>query len=311
MAGKGRKQMTRSQWHADRVKSIGASESAGILGVSPWSSPLSVWMDKTSPQPDEQTEWQEWGQRIEGVILEAYHEKTGDDIYQWPQDQHIYHPRFPDVPMSCTPDGGIFVDVMDMDNPGLTKTIDAKNVAAWKRDEWRDGPPLHYVIQMQHQMAVTGAASAALAVLFGGNSFQSYEIERDDAFISELEQACVRFWNDYVVTGLMPPADPSPPTVKALAKLHADDTGDSVDLSTLEAVDGRLQIVNAKLGELKKEKSKLEAHIKAAMGAASYGTGLADGGHYKWVTETQERKAQTLKFRKLRRHKAKQSNREE
>jgi putative phage-type endonuclease len=221
--------MTRSQWQSDRVKSIGASESAGILGVSPWSSPLSVWMDKTNPQEHEQNEWQEWGHRVEPAILEAYHEKTGDDIYQWPQDQHIYHPRFPDVPMSCTPDGGIFVDVMDMDNPGLTKVIDAKNVASWKRDEWRDGPPLWYVIQMQHQMAVTGAESAALAVLFGGNHFESYEVERDDAFIAELEQACVRFWNDYVVTGIMPPADTSPPTVKALAKFHADDSGDSVE----------------------------------------------------------------------------------
>jgi predicted phage-related endonuclease len=263
-------------------------------------------MDKTNPQPDEQTEWQEWGHRIEEAILQAYHEKTGDDIYQWPQDQHIYHPRFPDVPMSCTPDGGIFVDVMDMDNPGLTKTIDSKNVAAWKRDEWANGSPLHYVVQMQHQMAVTGAESAALAVLFGGNHFESYEIERDDDFIAELEKKCVRFWTEYVEPGIMPPADVSAPTVKALSRIPAGKEGETVDLdSELLSVDERLVLVKEEISILKKQEEKLTAQIKVAMGAASYGR-LPGGGHYSWTTTTINQKAKTYNSRRLLRHKPRQ-----
>jgi len=38
-------ELPREQWLALRKKGIGGSDAAGVMGMSPWSSPLSVWAD--------------------------------------------------------------------------------------------------------------------------------------------------------------------------------------------------------------------------------------------------------------------------
>ena len=39
--------MSRSAWLAQRRKSIGGSDAAGIVGLSPYATPYTVWADKT------------------------------------------------------------------------------------------------------------------------------------------------------------------------------------------------------------------------------------------------------------------------
>lgn len=39
----------RAEWLEWRRNGIGATDVAGILGVSPWASPWSVWADKCAP----------------------------------------------------------------------------------------------------------------------------------------------------------------------------------------------------------------------------------------------------------------------
>ena len=43
----------RAEWLAWRRSGIGASDVAGILGISPWASPFTVWADKLGLLPDE------------------------------------------------------------------------------------------------------------------------------------------------------------------------------------------------------------------------------------------------------------------
>jgi hypothetical protein len=37
----------RTEWHAARKKGLGGSDIAAVMGVSPWQSPMDVWMSKT------------------------------------------------------------------------------------------------------------------------------------------------------------------------------------------------------------------------------------------------------------------------
>ena len=41
------KGMSRDEWLERRRKTIGGSDAAGIVGLSKWASPFSVWADKT------------------------------------------------------------------------------------------------------------------------------------------------------------------------------------------------------------------------------------------------------------------------
>ena len=41
------KGMSREEWLERRRKTIGGSDAAGIVGLSKWASPFSVWADKT------------------------------------------------------------------------------------------------------------------------------------------------------------------------------------------------------------------------------------------------------------------------
>ena len=73
----------RRQWMKARRKGIGASDIAAIMGVSPWSTPLQVWVSKvTDDAPEvEQSEDMLWGRRLEQSILEEFEERTIEQRY--------------------------------------------------------------------------------------------------------------------------------------------------------------------------------------------------------------------------------------
>ena len=57
----------------DRTKTIGGSDVAAILGLSPWRSPLDVWREKTLGEADQRdTPAMQAGVRFEPVILGRY-----------------------------------------------------------------------------------------------------------------------------------------------------------------------------------------------------------------------------------------------
>ena len=43
--------MSDTEWHAWRAEGLGASEVAGVLGISPWATPWSVWARKMGLLP--------------------------------------------------------------------------------------------------------------------------------------------------------------------------------------------------------------------------------------------------------------------
>lgn len=61
--------MSREDWLEQRRHTIGGSDAAGIIGLSKWSSPVSVWADKTGRLPDKpDTEAMRLGRDLEGYV---------------------------------------------------------------------------------------------------------------------------------------------------------------------------------------------------------------------------------------------------
>ena len=73
--------MSRSDWLAQRRKSIGGSDAAGIIGLSQYATPYTVWADKTGRLPDqEDNEAMRQGRDLEEYVAERWMEATGKTV---------------------------------------------------------------------------------------------------------------------------------------------------------------------------------------------------------------------------------------
>lgn len=189
-------------WLAERRKHITGTDVAAILGLSPWASPIDVWLDKTGrAEPKQENEAMRRGLQMQEVILDIYEETTGNEIGH------------------CDP----FELVVSKDNSLLAASldavvvdggypVDAKNVR-YKRDGWGDAGtdvvPDPILLQMVLQMSATDTNQGDVAALFGGQEFIPYTIQQDQALLHQIIEQSERWWRDYVVADRMPPVDGS------------------------------------------------------------------------------------------------------
>ena len=281
----------RETWLAERKTGIGASDSAAILGVSPWRSPVEVWADKTgfAAPDDTANEAAEWGLRLEPTIAQALADRTGRQVACRPAFQIVRHPMLPW--MFCTPDAE--------DSDG--RVVQIKTCSAYKAGEWRDEPPLQYQVQVQHELEVLDRDEATLVVLIGGQRLRYYDVPRNQRFIAAMRDRLEAFWL-CVQEMRMPTIDGTICTANALARLHPQDNGEAVELDP-EAMNLVAEWEDAKrvAAEAENRKRLAENMLRAAIGDASYGV-LPDGEMLSLLTQT--RKAHEVKestFRVLRR----------
>ncbi len=72
---------SRTAWLKARLKGIGASDAAAVLGLSSYSSPYSTWISKTMPPEDrEEDDLQYWGKRLEPLIADEFWRQAKDAI---------------------------------------------------------------------------------------------------------------------------------------------------------------------------------------------------------------------------------------
>lgn len=215
----------RAEWLAWRREGIGASDVAGILGVSPWASPYSIWFSKvTEPDDDDNaTEAMEFGLRAE-PMLAAWFADRHPGLWIAGEQTRCTHPDLPW--MRCTVDGFV-VDHDDTpigDALGVYETKTTGDTTA----EWEAGIPEHYRLQAHWSMAVTGLDRVWFGVLhlaFGRPKFRTYLFERDQEAVTRLVSHCGAFWEQYVLTGTPPPIDAHEATTAVLKRQWPDPEG--------------------------------------------------------------------------------------
>lgn len=207
----------------ERLTGIGASEIAGIVGLSPWSSPLAVYEAKVCPPTEEpeSNEDMERGEFMESGILRWTAKRRG--ILIVPNDKIVRHPEHKFC--LATPDGYEIKDTGRIIDPnmGTTRvaTVEVKSPRS-AGDRWHDptedprGFPQHYLAQAEWQLLATGLPRGILsAVIFG--RLWSYDIEADDDLQSALLEAGAAFWKR--VEQRDPPPIESPGDVSVYARL--------------------------------------------------------------------------------------------
>lgn len=266
---------------------IGASDAAVILGASRFKSPYQLWHEKLGLQvvSPEETEAQEWGKTLEEPIARKYERETKRKVLKPPAWMILQDDTYPY--MFCTLDRmlGTLPDRPEFSNQNIP--LELKTAHWLLKGNWAEEPPLEYVIQVQHQAAVTGAPFVSIGALVGGSSFLWVDIARDDDFIAQLREMEGAFWAS-LKTGIPPPIDGTDATRATLKALYTRDIGTVVALGG-EAIqwDNDLAAVKEKikttLAPIKLEETRLENLLIAAIGNASAGT-MPNGVVYTYKT---------------------------
>ncbi|MDR7420017.1 MAG: YqaJ viral recombinase family protein [Armatimonadota bacterium] len=184
------------QWLEMRREGLGASEAPTILGINPYQTPLQLYHEKRGLiHSDEVAERQD---RLElGLLLQPV-------IYQWTQRHVVPLAPITTAPgemelvisdqyewLRCTPDAWAYVDEGPSPVPAEFKTAAWYAASSWLDEEQ---PPLHYVVQVQHQLLVTERDLGYLVALIGGETFRWTIIRRDEGFLRHYLERATEFW---------------------------------------------------------------------------------------------------------------------
>lgn len=253
--------MTHEEWLTRRKEGIGGSDVAAILGISPWKTPLDVYLDKIGEAPETPvTESMLLGTALEQFVADRFTEQTGRQTSRFNTLLKRGH-SIGNVDRLIVPEG------QRLGSNGTKIATDELLECKTSSVEWTDGVPAYYLSQVQHYMGLDDMFKrATVACMFIGltKSFKLYTVERDNELIGNLQDAVERFWADHVEKRI-PPAPQSEEDCRKLwsrneagATLEADD-------AIKDAV-SNLRDVTAKIKALEGEESALKKQIMEAMG---------------------------------------------
>lgn len=235
--------LTEAQLQA-RKAGIGGSDVAAILGLSPWRSPLDIYLDKIgegTPQAD--SKHLRRGSALEPLILARFQEIHGSPVAKLPMLQSIEHPW-----MLANLDGGV------PESGAIVECKKAFSDKGWG-DSGSDDVPPYYHTQVAHYFAVVPTAEICyMPVLFGDGldwapkldaegetvwtpiiaddaDFRIYRIYRDASFVRDVIAAEHGFWHGHVLARV----PPRPANAEDALKLWQRDTGKAVEVDQVLA----------------------------------------------------------------------------
>ena len=80
----------------------------------------------------------------------------------------------------------------------MTSAIEAKTSGLFNKS-YTDEVPIQYYVQGNWHCGMHGKKRCIYPVLFGGQEFKTFVIEFDKEFYDFCVDACVKFWNKYVI----------------------------------------------------------------------------------------------------------------
>lgn len=253
----------RERWQAWRrkVQTIGGSDAAAVLGLSPYKSPYALWAEKTGavePEDISEKEAVRLGNDLEDYVARRWSEKTGKRVRR--ERAILSNPEYPfahaniDRAVVGEPDAGL--ECKTTSSYDIIKKLRAGEL------------PESWYCQCMHYMMVTGAKRWYLAAVAFGAGFFHFDIPRNDAEIQALSAAEAEFCQ--MVTSSTPPdVDGADSTLDAIRAIFPmEDPGATVDLSGYGTDIAILSQCDRQIKELERKKSAAKARIMQYMGQA-------------------------------------------
>lgn len=262
----------------DRKGFIGASDAAAVLGLSRWQTPLAIWAEKTGQIEVEELDSEacELGTYLEEYVARRFTKKTGKVVHRVNEPQ--VHPVYPFL--TCQIDRRVVAE---------DALLECKTASAFKAKEWvGEDIPREYIVQVMHQLAVTGKKIGYVAVLIGNQDFKIKKIERDEKTIAELVKKEVAFWNEYIVPKVMPGivTKNDAETLYELFPLAQEGTVKELGDKATSIIESRNALIQDKI-QLEGEIEKQENELRLMMGENE--SGIAGKWKVTWKNHSQKR----------------------
>jgi putative phage-type endonuclease len=195
---------------ADWLKVMTASKVSAVLGLSPWTSPYTLWqLMAGNEEPEAQTKDQARGHYLEPAIARWFQDQHPDWVVNYPAGTWASVER---PWMVVNPDGLVREDAL------LEIKTDAQN-GEWGRAGTGE-VPVWYRAQAQWGMDITGREVTYFAVLTSYLEFKEYVVEYDAddaAFARERATAFLASLD----AGTRPALDGHDSTYQTVRKLHS------------------------------------------------------------------------------------------
>jgi putative phage-type endonuclease len=237
----------------DRTTYVGGSDVAAVLGVSPWTSPLQLYLTKIGEYAEEITEEKlrlfGRGKRWEPIVIEMLIDELrarGHHVDILAKSQRYQDPELPFLAAEI--DLELLVD-------GEPTNCEAKTVNPFALKQWgpdeSDEVPVYYAAQVMHGLMIKPTRRAIVAAVSGFDDRPLlYWIDRDDETIAGIRAREIEFWQR-----VQDRDPPDPETAADVRWLYATDDG-----ATIEADDELLALCNG----LKAAKAAIKAETAHA-----------------------------------------------
>lgn len=169
---------------------VGGSDVAAIFGVSPWMTPLELWMIKKGrmkAKPKPNVSQLEMGHLLEPIAAHFYAQKTGNTVID---DTNLY--QHADHPYALANFDRRLIRKADGE-PGI---LECKSCSFHKAGDWADGAyPLYYEFQLRYYLAVADVEYGAFSAIWGNNPDKDLatpelirDREKEDMIFERLEE---------------------------------------------------------------------------------------------------------------------------
>lgn len=184
------------EWLTERRSSLGASDVPGVLGLSPFTTPLSVYRSKQGIDDEFDPELAYIGHAEESVI-EGWIRKFRP--HQIARILPAFMARSVEYPWLHASFDRL------ADHAGLLAPIQMKTAHQYAAKDWENGVPLPVQAQIQTEILVLDAPFGWAVVFVGGRKFHLHRVERDQEFIdSYLIPRTREFWMGHVEAQVAP-----------------------------------------------------------------------------------------------------------
>ncbi|QGF21747.1 YqaJ-domain containing exonuclease [Bacillus phage vB_BcM_Sam46] len=267
------KDMSHEEWLNHRYDGIGGSEASTIAGINKYESPYSLYLRKRKIIPQREAgEAAYWGTILEDVVRKHFAKAINEERAEQGlpplkiQRRNAILAHKDHNFMRTNLDGLVFGHELG------TGVFEAKTASMMLANDWAgEDLPDNYMLQVQHNMMVTGLQYAYVAVLIGGNTYKHYFIPRDEELIQYLMQIEFNWWYNHFKAQVPPPTDGTQATKEALQAQYPNSNnyreGEVVHLPNIASGHAiKIEEAKAAIKTLEEYKTIYENELKAMIG---------------------------------------------
>ena len=263
------KDMPKDEWLRKRKCGIGGSDASSILGLNPYRSSMAVYIDKIDeeircnqmdnglkenvvPKNNETNYKMELGNKLKGFVASEFMLRTGKKVRSI--NGILRNDKYP-----------FAIANIDRAVVGEKAFLECKVTNSFNKKEWEKTIPIHYQVQMNHYMAVSGASHCYVAALIGNEELVIHKLEKDEEMIAEIMKLEEMFWNNCVLGDDFPMPDGSSDYSKTLDVLYKNSKEEELILFEAESILDRYDEVVSLYKGFEKEKKAIEQYLKLQM----------------------------------------------